>query len=189
MPEPDRPGIGFVSHVGCRGGRHRQSLGPWRWSSRPGCGKLALFVQLGPACGIDTLARRGPMRPMQELALSCRGLLHVQFAITAFPPSTCPSCRYGGIGFVSHACPQQWRHLGPCPPAPLRSRDRQIGFVLHNCPTGGTGDLAALVPYRRGGDWLCFARWVHGRLFFPTSNFTLQTSPIYTRPPITCRVA
>jgi hypothetical protein len=39
------------------------------------------------------------------------------------------------------------------------------------------------------GNWLCFARWGHGRLLLPTSNFTLQNSPIYKSPPITRRVA
>ncbi len=35
----------------------------------------------------------------------------------------------------------------------------------------------------------CFARWVHSRLSLPTSEFTLWTSPVYTRPPNTGRVA
>jgi hypothetical protein len=89
-----------------------------------------------------------------QLALFCGGPLHVQFAITPFPSSTCPSCRCGGIGFVSH-----------------------------NRPASG--------PFWRSGpaNWFRFARWVHDRLLLPASNFALQTSPVYTRPPITRRVA
>ena len=35
-----------------------------------------------------------------ELALFYRGLVHIQFTISLFPQSTCPSCCLGGIGFV-----------------------------------------------------------------------------------------
>jgi len=79
--------------------------------------------QIGFVLHISSYAGRGPGVPPQvcpqspirnrdtasvprfgQLALFCGGPLHVQFAINPFPSSTCPSCRCGVIGFVSHEC-------------------------------------------------------------------------------------
>ena len=171
--------------------------------------KWALFVQLGPRRRHRHLAGLIHLPPARRLALFYRGLPHVQFAINPFPPSTCPSRRFGGIGFVSHSCPlggtSQFR-----PPSPIRGRPGQIGFVSHDSlqPWPSLPVRRRLASFRmigprrvRGGrpqdrlnpqseiynlqlkNWLCFARCVHGHLPLPTSNSTFQIPPnLYTSP-------
>jgi hypothetical protein len=74
----------------------------------------------------------------------------------------------------------------------------QIGFVSPDRPArvrGGRpqGGRPAVglrsIRNPKLKNWLCFARWAHGRPLLQASNSALQTSPIYTPLPITRRVA
>ena len=129
-------------------GIRRRIPDPWR---RPGTTKIGFVSR---ACAHPPpLPGVRPLPPVRGLALFHRDLLHVQFAITAFPPSTCPLCHSGEIGFVwrersarGGPAARNWLCFARLPPAP-----RGLGV-----PSAGSGQvLARRLP---GANWLCFAQ-------------------------------
>jgi hypothetical protein len=94
-------------------------------------GQIGFVSHDGSTGGPGSLAGPCLLLSARELALLCRGLLRVQFAITLSPKSTYPSCHSEGIGFVSRLSPGA------------------AGLVA----------LAASVFFgRRGANWVCLTR-------------------------------
>ncbi len=99
--------------------------------------------------------------PPPELALFCRGLLHVRFTITPFPPSTCPAFWSGENWLCLYRQASDWggRMIGQCNGGV--SRPPGIGFVSHNRPRvpaglGRIGFVAGTTPGNEAlsHDWL-----------------------------------
>ncbi len=144
----------------------------WPLPTRP-CRKLALFRTIDPVPRPSRLWRIGfVLHNRSPGALPARppGANWVRFAHFG-SPATRPPVGVTKLGLFRIPRPKESGLPGDGPRLGL------FGAI----PPGWRAEA--------GPNWLCFARWVHGRLLLPASNFTLQTSPIYTPPPITCRVA
>jgi hypothetical protein len=114
--------------------RQRLRACPPAGCSRPSGRNWLCFARLSPlAAVLPVLAQRLFRSVRGKLALFRRGLLHVRFAITRFPPSTCPFCCLGGIGFVLHNCPDR-RHQQSYPSRPFLSVRKLALFVRHPQP-------------------------------------------------------
>jgi len=103
---PPRP-----SSPGPRPSRRSRELGSFRTFRPPGpwpTGANWLCLYNRPGRQPRQRCRLRPNGAMRELASFYRRLLHVQFAITRFPPSTCQLSSFSirpEIGFVSHDRP------------------------------------------------------------------------------------
>jgi hypothetical protein len=142
-----------------------------------------------------------------KLGLFCRCPLHVQFNITPFPRSTCPSRRLRRIGFVSHdstalaACPgANWvrfarsARAGPSrqaagqasrcnsvlnPQSTIRNPQsrHRLGAPLRAIGFVSHASHVTLQTSNPAANWLCFARLLAPRHGRAQRIFPLQPRP------------